>query len=169
MTTYAEYLLQRHRNSGVLVDTNLLLLLLIGTYDRTQLGINGFKRVKQYTEEDYAALVLLLQYFRVVVTTPHILTEVSNLASQLPGDRKSECLREFVATFGRFGELNHSSCAAANRPDFPCFGLTDSVIADVASNYLVVTDDLPLWKSLSNAGVEALNFNHVRTVAWSDT
>jgi hypothetical protein len=166
MSAYASDLIVRFRSKGVLVDTNLLLLLLIGSYDCELVGGSGFKRVAKYSIEDFTALVRLLAQFKLTVTTPHILTEVSNLAAQLPEHHKSLCFGRFVETFKDFAELNTQSFVAAGRPEFPYLGLTDCVIAQVASDYLVITDDLRFSNCLNQTGVETLNFNHVRTLAW---
>ena len=85
MTSYASLLFKRFRSKGVLIDSNLLLLLLVGSFD-TNLVINAsFKRVAKYNLEDFETLQNLLRYFTISVTTAHLLTEVSNLAGQLPG------------------------------------------------------------------------------------
>jgi hypothetical protein len=167
MNEYAADLLQRFGPKGALVDANLLLLLLVGSYDRGLVGVNGFKRVAQYTLDDFAALILLLKQFRIPVTTPHVLTEVSNLAGQLPNHRKAGCFKKFVELFQTFTEIHGASLSSATRAEFPYLGLTDCVIADAASDYLVITDDLPLYNALIKSGLDALNFNHIRTLAWN--
>jgi hypothetical protein len=166
MTTYSSLLLKRFRSKGVLVDSNLLLLLLVGSFDTNLLTNASFKRVAKYTVEDFETLLRLLRYFKVLVTTAHILTEVSNLAGQLPGHLRSPCFGEFLRVFVPFAELNRSSFSAAARQEFPYLGLTDCIIADAATDYLVVTDDLRFCNSLETAGIEALNFNHIRTSFW---
>lgn len=166
MTTYAEGLIHRFRSKGALVDSNLLLLLLIGKYDLALLKEGRFKRVAKYTIEDFGLLVLLLRQFKESVTTPHILTEVSNLAGQLAEQDRSECFKKFVALFQSFTELNRSSLSSAKRAEFPYLGLTDCVMADCASEYLVITDDLRFCSRLEHAGIDALNFNHIRPLAW---
>ena len=55
----------------------------------------------------------------------------------------------------------------ATHGHFPRFGLTDIAIADlVPDRHLVLTDDLPLYHYLSTTGVDAINFNHIRTLNW---
>ncbi len=50
---------------------------------------------------------------------------------------------------------------------FAKFGLTDAAIAEIAAKkYLVLTDDFRLSQSLQAAGIDALNFNHVRDAYW---
>src|SRR5690349_21025753 len=72
-------LIDKHRADGLLMDANLLVLYLVG---RTNKGrIPTFKRTQQYTIEDFELLDLLAASFQRLVTTPHVLTEVSNLAA----------------------------------------------------------------------------------------
>jgi hypothetical protein len=130
-------------------------------------GGAGFKRVAKYAVEDFLTLKRLLRLFKATVTTPHILTEVSNLACQLPDHQRSGCLETFVATFKNFTELSTPSLAVAGKTDFPFLGLTDCVIAESASDYLVITDDLRFASHLTRVGHDNLNFNHIRTFAWN--
>jgi hypothetical protein len=51
---------------------------------------------------------------------------------------------------------------AAQRKEFPYLGLTDSGLAIVSDQYLIVTDDARLVIKLNESGLEALNFNHLR-------
>jgi hypothetical protein len=151
----------------MLVDTNLLLLLLIGSYDIALVGANGFKRIAQYTAEDYELLVRLIKWFKITVTTPHVLTEVSNLAGQLAEQHKLPCFLKFAETFKSFVELEVVSSSVSSQSHFPRFGLTDSVITAKAGDYLVLTDDLRLCSSLEKEGHQPLNFNHIRTLSWN--
>jgi hypothetical protein len=167
MNWYVEDLITRFQSKGAVVDANLLLLLLIGSYDIELVGHDGFKRVAKYAAEDWATLRRLLKLFKVTVTTPHILTEVSNLAAQLPDHHRSACLGTFVERFKDFAELKTPSLQAASRAEFTFLGLTDCVIAESASNYLVITDDLRFSNYLNRIGLESLNFNHIRTLAWN--
>jgi len=48
----------------------------------------------------------LKKVFKKAVTTPHVLTEVSNLANDLPERTKSACLKKFYETFVEIDELN---------------------------------------------------------------
>jgi hypothetical protein len=50
---------------------------------------------------------------------------------------------------------------AAQRPEFHFLGLTDSTLAIVSDQYLVITDDARLVKKLNESHLEALNFNHM--------
>jgi hypothetical protein len=64
------------QQKSILVDTNLLLLLFLGTVNPAR--ISKFKRTQQFSDQDFYLLVSFLSGFDKVVTTPHILKEVSN-------------------------------------------------------------------------------------------
>ena len=75
-----------YRWEGLLIDSNLLLLLFVGLRDRDR--IQKFKRTAQFTIRDFERLAAFIRRFKEVVTTPSILTEVSNLLGQLPESLK---------------------------------------------------------------------------------
>jgi len=76
--TYVQNLLTSSRSKRILVDTNLLALYPIGTFDRSQISTD--KNTRSYTVEDFDLLKILLKNNRIIVT-PNILTELSNLTS----------------------------------------------------------------------------------------
>ncbi len=67
------------RSKTLLLDTNLLLLLFIGGKDSSL--IPKAKTLSAFVEDDYDLLgeVINNSSFNSLVTTPHIMTEVSNL------------------------------------------------------------------------------------------
>lgn len=71
-------LVEKHAARGLLLDTNLLLLYGIGTFSREH--VKKLKRTRQYDLEDYDWLRRFTQPFHRIITTPHILAELSNLA-----------------------------------------------------------------------------------------
>ena len=88
-------LINQHRSKGVLVDTNLLVLYLIGQVNRKR--ILSFKRTQTYTLDDFDLLARLIAWFGKLVTTPHILTQASDLAD-LKGKEFVDVRRLFRTT-----------------------------------------------------------------------
>ncbi len=89
----------KYKTKGLLIDSNLLLLYFIGSYNIDL--ITSYKRTKKYTREDFYTLKDFTNSFNKLVTTPNILTEVSNLSTQL--NEKRELLQgknklEFAST-----------------------------------------------------------------------
>ncbi len=157
-------LLHAYARRGVLVDSNLLLLFFLGAYDRKQIRQNS--RLAKFTEEDCVILVRILDRCKPIITTPNILTEVSNLSNGIPEvERKA-----YFASIARQllilkEEYLGSISALANR--WARFGLTDAGIAVIAKNrYLVLTDDFRLSQALQTEGIDTLNFNHLREINW---
>jgi hypothetical protein len=60
-------------------------------------------------------------------------------------------------------EIVVSGRAAVSESSFQRLGLTDAAIHSAAKKrtLLVLTDDLNLWVSLQNAGIEARNFSYM--------
>lgn len=87
-------LLSRYYAKGIIIDTNILLLYLVGRVNRER--VPRFKRTAQFIPEDYDILLQLVNNFQKVITTPNILTEVNSLANQLGEPEKPRCLIEFT-------------------------------------------------------------------------
>jgi hypothetical protein len=117
-----------------------------------------------FTESDFDLLQGIVRRFDLLVTTPNILTEVSNLLGQLPDNLHAQ----YFATFARslqegVNEYYIPSGQLALQDHFPRLGLTDTGIIEQARNgNLVLTVDLPLYNRLCELDVDAINFNHFR-------
>lgn len=159
MINHTENLLRKYFPKGILVDTNILLLLFVGELSKER--ITTFGRTEQFTPEDYDLLVSLLLRFKVIVTTPNILTEVNSLLNRL-----GEPAREvFAAGLARLEETYLPSKEIASLDWlFLKYGLTDCGIAGVArGKYLVLTDDLRVTVYFNQQGIDTINFNNFRS------
>lgn len=162
---YVLELISLYKAKGILIDTNLLLLYFVGKYDADL--ISKFKRTMAFTVEEFLLLAMILQSFDRVITTPNVLTEVSNLSGQLPKNLHSDFYSDFAARIPVLEERYTASGTIAASVHFNKFGLTDSGIVDIVKrSYLVLTDDLALFGYLQNLGIDAINFNHIRQLAW---
>lgn len=165
MEQYVTSLIGRYRNAGVLVDTNLLLLYFVGICDRGQ--IERFRRTRdRFVAEDFETLMRVFKRFDTVVTTPHVLTEVSNLLGQLSGQTKTICFGLFAQHISLMNEKHTPAKDLSNSPTFVKFGMADLSIEYAAQGYLVLTDDFPLSGYLSSKGLDVLNFNNIRTLRY---
>jgi hypothetical protein len=162
MSSHQELLIDKYKTKGILIDANLALLYLVGRYDPRLIGDGKYNKLSKYNTDDYELLLRLKKVFKKAVTTPHVLTEVSNLTNDLPEKTKSACLKKFYETFVGIDELPISSMDAAQRPEFHFLGLTDSALAHVSGRFLIVTDDARLVQKMSESGLESLNFSHLR-------
>jgi hypothetical protein len=157
--------LTRFSSKGILVDANLLYLLILGIYDRTQIPTN--QRTSQYVEEDFDLLVTFLDRFRNIITVPNVLTEVSNLSTKFDITRRKLFLEFFRNKITLLEERYVTSKNASKDDAFSRLGITDTAITVVASQKnLILTDDLNLYLHLMNKGYYAINFNHIRAQGW---
>ena len=159
-------LVRKYCHKGVLIDANLLIGYLVGTIHPRHLAICR-ATTKYFGEEDFPLLDRFLAQFDRIITTPHVLTEVSNLAGRLPDSLHTEFRLLFRVMIGRFSEQFKSSQTVSEHNDFLRFGLTDTAISMIApSRYLVLTDDVALYGLLTKRKVDVINFNYVRLQSW---
>ncbi len=160
-----EALVQKYRQKGILVDTSLLVAYVIGT-----LGVRHLvncRATKHFTQDDFGLLVGILGRFTNVVTTTHVLTEVSNLAGKLPKSLHDNFRLVFLKAINQLSEQSLPAKKIASDNDFINFGITDTAIRLISpGSYLVLTDDLPLFGLLGKRGVDVVNFNHLRPLVW---
>jgi len=156
-----DQLIEKHRASGLLIDTNLLLLYLVGKTNKNR--IQAFKRTRQYSVQDFDLLEILISQFTTLITTPHLLTELSNLAA-LQGPELSRLRTLFKETVEQTQEFYDESRRIVSDAAFSRLGLADAAIATLCRrSLLVLTDDLELYHALTTRGFDAINFNHIRT------
>ena len=163
-----EQLFTRFAGKSLLLDSNLLLVYLCGHLGPQ--NFKRFKRVSDYTIDDYELLVRLLRHFSVLVTTPHILTEVSNLANSLPAWLKPSWSQIFTTLLALQGEAHgfreHWTPAAdlVKMPEFAEFGITDSALTKLSPEALVITEDYRLSGTLRSRGIPVINFGDLRKI-----
>ncbi|MBE9103522.1 hypothetical protein IQ229_00715 [Nostoc cf. edaphicum LEGE 07299] len=161
-------LIRRYCQKGVLIDTNILLLFLVGSVNQER--ITKFNRTQQFIPEDYELLLEFIARFQKLVTTPNILTEVNSLANQLGEPERSQCFAifaQFVNNVDLLDEYYVNSLDAVNTEKFVKFGLTDSGILTLSKgNYLVLTDDFKLANYLQSVEIDVINFNNIRVFNW---
>lgn len=144
----------------VLIDSNLLILQLVGDY---QPSLIGKGRTSGFAFSDYELLTRLISGFDVVVTTPHVLTEVSNLAGQLPLWVRENLFRDFAVMIAVLEEQFVPARQVVTSGHFAHFGLTDLALAHLAKGRItVITSDSRAAAYLSAAEAEVIDFNGLR-------
>lgn len=153
-------LFKPHLGWPVVLDSNLLLLHWCAGFD--PFLIKTFKRLNEFEPVDLYILEELLQVLGGLWTTPHVLTEASNLANALPAWRKSEWAAYLQDRVPLIYEFHEPAATILTDPLWAAFGLTDAALSRLASNHLIVTIDWRLASSLQARGLAALNFKHLR-------
>lgn len=159
--------LLRQGKRGVVLDTNLLLVLLVGLWDPRHIA--RFKRTASYGEDDFRLLAAIVGRASRLVTTPHILTEVCNLLESLNrqnGFKLFPLLAQLQAQEGARERWREAS-ALMDAPHFPMLGIADASLIDASrKRHLVVTDDAQCYAAMAKAGGLAININHLRSAEW---
>jgi hypothetical protein len=154
-------LLGKHRIEGAVIDTNLLVLLFVGSYDANR--IESFKRTMQYTKNDFSLLINILKKLDRRIVTPNILTEADNLCRQLPEREHAGISATITKLCDSFLELYVPARDVTADLLYTRLGITDCIIAGLAKQKrLVITDDFALEQRISSAKGDVININHLR-------
>ena len=153
-------LLEPHLGWPVVLDSNLLLLHWCAGFD--PFLVKSFKRLNEFELEDIYILEDLLLAQGELRTTPHVLTEVSNLANALPSWRKADWATHVLDKVKLIPEFHELAAMILSDIHWAEFGLTDAALSRLASDHLIVTIDWRLASSLQMRGLAALNFKHLR-------
>jgi len=146
----------------VLIDTNLLMLLVVGYYDED--FVSEHKRTNKFTADDFHVLEILIEGANIVLT-PNVLTEASNLLWQCSEPHKS-LIRSKLAQIAHIcDEQFIASSDVISCPEFMSLGLTDAgILALKKVSGLILTQDLDLHLAALARGLETENFTHYRNL-----
>ena len=153
--------LKQYIGKPVILDSNLLLFHWCAGFDPGL--VTSFKRLNSFQEEDIELLSETLKVFSVLRTTPHVLTEVSNLANSLPEWVKEDWSEFFSKQIQVISE-EWTSAATIATGKFMWLGLTDAALAALAKTHVIFTLDFPLANSLESQGLNVINFTHLRSL-----
>lgn len=153
-----DYFVSKYRNKVVILDTNILLVYLVGCIGLRL--ISSFKRTSsRFCEDDFEVLNQIFSKFKKFITTSNILTEVSNLGGQLSGDYKIKFFEILSRFIEQTPEKYVKSSDIAIDIDFIKLGVTERGVLELSKDdYLIITDDYKLSAKCSNS----LNYNHLR-------
>ncbi|RII74807.1 PIN domain-containing protein [Pseudomonas monteilii] len=136
-------------DKDLIIDTNLLLLLVIGAVENGR-HIRNSSRLNQFNEDDYQTVIKVMSEYKKVCITPYIATEVSNLID-LNGHAyvlAMEIARELFKLFETLETNIEADCTPAH---FLQYGITDSSLISLVTDYTVLTNDNRLLAPLYDA------------------
>jgi len=146
----------------VMVDTNLLLLFLVGSCDINFLS--SCESTSKYSKNDHQLLLGMLRYFdSEIVITPHVLAEFSNLSRR---DIKEPRLSYYLATvldaLKRHKE-EHVPLEIILKSKInvlSSYGFTDISITEAALkiNAVILTDDIGLGLYADSKNIANIKF-----------
>lgn len=147
----------------VAVDSNLLLLLIVGMTDRDL--VLRHKRLKEFTLDDYDLLQEQLTVATEIIITPNTLTETSNLIDHIAEPARSRIYSRFrdLIRLPEAKEIHVNAISATDRHELNRLGLTDCALLELCAKGIpVLTVDVKLFLAVIGCGHKAINFNHLR-------
>ncbi|GAC1338294.1 MAG: hypothetical protein NVSMB18_04490 [Acetobacteraceae bacterium] len=150
----------------VIVDSNLMLLLVVGTAKREYIA--SHKNTAKYGLGDLALLETTLSLFSDFVLLPCILTEVSNLARQVSNPARERIQAQLRTLTETCPEVYLPSLQGMRRHEYDTLGLTDALILELCGMDLggtrphLLTHDMKLAVTAQALGLEVMNFAFLR-------
>lgn len=150
-------MVETYRRRGVFLDTNLLLLFVVGL--RSSERVRTHRKLQAFVPDDAEALYRFCGRFPRIVTMPHVLTQASDLLQdddQLSLKRVVDlCEEEFIP-----------SREVTALHQYPYMGLADAaILGRIAGSFLVLSDDGRLVHEVRRLEGGALEFDWVRAIA----
>ncbi|WP_252177257.1 hypothetical protein [Endozoicomonas sp. 4G] len=155
-------LLIQYRDGGAFLDTNLLILYLVGKYEPAY--VPKFKRTTMYTEQDYHWLNGYVSQFSKIVVTPQVLAEAWNFLEKIPEHKFRKFLNSILPTLYLVNEQYIHKDEVMSTDGFNHIGITDMsvILAAKSLGCLILTDDLRAYNNFAYHEVMAININHLR-------
>ena len=151
----------------ILIDTQLLVLLVVGLASRDYIGkhknLNG---PTGYSVGDFELLLGIVSRASRLLVTPHVLAETSNLVRQGNKSALDHMMMTFKGLLDDAYEQHVPGKVAAHGPSFVSLGLTDAALLEAARpGAILLTADFDLYRTALEAGRRVENFNHRRAAA----
>jgi hypothetical protein len=144
----------------LILDTNLLALLVVGLTD--QKYISRHKRLRVFDETDFDIVARMVDQ-RGCLLTPNVVSETSNLIRYVADPMRSEAAVILARLVNGYEERFVPSKTAVVHKDYVRLGATDAVLLELTqTGATLVTDDLALYLAAVHAGLDAVNYNHIR-------
>ena len=148
--------------AGLFIDSNLLLLLVVGRCSREIIAKH--KRLRTFEARDYDILRDLAARADQVQVTPHTLTETSNLLALHGEPERSRLFDQLRRLIYESKEVAVAGTDAANNRAFRQLGITDAALLEaISKENPLLTVDLGLYqRALKEKPHSAINFNYLR-------
>lgn len=163
---YFDYIETRRKYDGLIADTNIMLLFIVGNYDLEYIKKFPFNRTACYSKEDFEILVNVFSHVKKIYITPHILTELSNLSRDVDNYKIVNYFNAFIKVLLHIKEESVEKNIILKSSNLYKFGVADFAIYHIArkKNYLVFTDDFKLSGFLKYKNIGVLNLKEIRMI-----
>lgn len=144
----------------LMIDTNLLLLAVVGTVDPSLIG--RFERTRKYTVKHYDAVISEMPKYAKLLITPGVAVEASNWIGYLKGLAYEAVWNQFCELISDASEIPVASVEACAHPDSLRLRITDcSILIAAGKDHVVLTDDGPLHEALLAHEIKALHIEQL--------
>lgn len=127
----------------ILIDTNALIILILGQIDSRL--IDTHRRTSIYEEQDYYDLLSVIVKIENLIVLPNVWTEVDNLLNGFNGEQKYQYITKITETIKSTSEKYLNSLIGIENDCFFDLGLTDSLLLNLAKECeLLITTDSTL-------------------------
>ncbi len=127
----------------ILIDTNALIILVLGLMDPRQ--IKNHKRTSIYEEKDFYELVNAIGTFDRLMTLPNVWTETDNLLNNFKNSHKYNYYLVVKKLVSETSEKYLSTSRALLNDSFLELGITDSLILEIGEDCeFIITSDSKL-------------------------
>lgn len=152
----------KYLKSGIILDSNILLLLVVGRINPKLIKDNNC--LSKYNEEMFSELNAFISIFKKIIVTPHILTELSNLyfSSMHKASDLSKC-EKLLRILKDLYEIQIMKDNIINEKSFCKYGITDIAIVNAAKRNKIgiLTDDYKLSGYATFLRLGVININHI--------
>lgn len=163
MLNHLKVMIRKYRNAGVVFDTNLLLLLVVGMSEQS---VSKHKRLSAFVEEDFQLIKTIAEQFHVIAAPSGVIAEVSNIIGY--GGTCWQNMHEQIIETVTYEERSYAARDLLGTKSLRELGYTDSLLCEkICSQFLFITDDHKLYSMACRLG-DAINFNHIRPLFWED-
>lgn len=143
----------------ILIDTQLLVLLVVGLTRASLIGRHKRTTDRKYTRTDFYFLLDLLGNAPRFVFCAHVAAETSNLAGQHGEPDRSAIMATLKALLNHAEERPILCSEAMEHPDYAALRLTDAAqLALCTEDAVLLTDDEPLHRAAVRHGIACLRF-----------
>lgn len=145
----------------ILIDTNALIILILGLIDINQIGKH--KRATVYQEQDFYNLMEFIGDINNLVVLPNVWTEVDNHLNGFTGEHRNDYIRNIRDTINKTTEVYLESVSVTKEHFFIELGLTDSLLLQYAHNCnFLITSDSKLSDYAQSFGIEVYDMVKMR-------
>ncbi len=163
---YWENIVAKCKRKGILLDTELLLLLCVGIY-KTQL-VEKIKITNKYSVDDFNTVANIVAQFSPLYVSPQVLAEFSNHSDRLGNN----VMREFYSSIGKILkdqlEVHIPKDVIIDENYLPVLGFTDVSMMKICEEKgcVLFTADLQLAGICNSKRINVVNFNHILGEKW---